>query len=179
MTWLLSAAGEMPAGTILQFDKALLLNIIVQAVNILVLTAVLVFLLYKPVQRFMEARVRRIQSEVESAAKEREEALALKGQYEKLIAGIETEREELLHQAHKKAMEKSDQMIFNARREAEAIHARALAELEMEKKNREDEMKRQMIEISVMMAGKLVQVNMNQALHDQYIDEALAHWEES
>ena len=170
------AASGMPPGNILSFDKTLLINMGIQAVNIAVITVALAYLLYKPVIKYMRTRADRIKGEIDSARNERGEALELKEKYEKLIAGIETEREDVLHQAYKKAMEKSDQMLFDARRESELVFERALQELETEKKKQSDEMKRQMIEIAVMMAGKIVEVNTDGAAHEKLIDEVLTNW---
>ena len=173
------AASNLPPGNILSFDKTLLINMGIQAINIAILTAILAFFLYKPVVKFMNTRAERIRGEIETARGERSEALELKEKYEKLIAGIENEREDVLHQAFKKAMEKSDQMIFDARREAELVFERALQELEAEKKKQADEMKREMIEIAVLMAGKIVSVNTDRTTHDRLIDEAMSEWMES
>lgn len=173
------AAGGLPEGTILSFDKGLLYSLLIQWLNIAVLTAVLIFILYKPVRKFMAERSERIKGEIEAARRERDEAQELKEQYERMIASIEDEREEILRQAYKKAMEKSDQMLFDARREADAFYNRSLAELEQERENVADEMKRQMIEIAVMMAGWFVEVSMDRETQDRYIEEALAEWEEA
>lgn len=176
---LLTAQSEMPEGTILSFDKSLLINTAIMWVNVLILTVVLAFLLYKPVKKFMAARSERIKGEIEAARAEREEAMELKEQYELLLADIESEREKVLRKAHKKAVEKSDQMLFDARREAEAMYARNLAELELQRKNINDEMKRQIIEISTLMAGQFVEVSIDRDTQDRMIEEAFDDWEGS
>ena len=176
VTPVLLAANSMPPGSILSFDKSLLINMGIQAINIAVLTVFLAFILYKPVVKFMNARTERIRGEIEAARGERGEALELKEKYEKLIAGIETEREEVLHLAYRKAVEKSDQMLFDARHESDMVFERALQELEVEKQKQADEMKRQMIEIAVLMAGRIVEVNTDQMAHDRLIDEVITDW---
>ena len=173
---ILLASSGLPPGTILSFDKTLLINMGIQAINIIILTVFLAFMLYKPVIKFMNKRAERIRGEIEAARGERGEALELKEKYEKLIAGIETEREEVLHLAYRKAVEKSDQMLFDARRESDLVFERALQELEAEKQKQADEMKRQMIEIAVMMAGRIVEVNTDQPAHDKLIDEVITDW---
>ena len=170
---------SMPPGSILDFDRSLLVHMGIQAFNIIVLVIILSRFLYRPVRNYMDNRAVRISKEIEDAKRERDEAMELKAHYEKLIAGIDKERDEILLGTHKKMVEKSDQMIFDARREVDALYSRAIAELETEKKNMADEMKRQMVEISLMVAGRFVEVNMDRISHDRYIDEALAHWEES
>jgi len=166
----------MPEGTILHFDKTLLIEIGIYMVNILLLVGVLAFLLYKPVKKFLNQRRGRIEGDLASAKQQLEEAEQLKAKYERMIANIGEERDEILSQAHKRAVERSDELLFEARREAEALHARAVAELELERKNAFNDMKEQMIEISALMAGRFVKVSMDRAAQDKYIDEAFADW---
>lgn len=175
----LSASGQagLPEGSIIHFDKELVIQIGIQWLNIILLTAVLVFVLYKPVKRFMAGRAERIHNEIEAARMEREKAQELKEKYEAMLEEIEGEREDILLQAHKKAMEKSDQLLFDARREADAMYSRALAELETERKNINDEMKKQIIELSVLMAGRFVEVSIDRETQDRYIEQALSEWE--
>jgi len=172
-------AGELPAGSILSFDKNLLINIAIQWFNVILLSAILVYFLYKPVKKFMANRTLRIRETIEDAQRSRDEAQELKEKYERMIADIENEREEILRQTHKKAMENSDQLLFDARREAELMYDHSLAQLELDRKNMTDEMKRQMIEISILMASRFVEVSIDRETQDRYIEEALADWEES
>lgn len=176
---ILSAQGNAAPGTILHFDKSLIAQLGIQWLNVLILTAVLVLILYKPVKKFMADRTERIKNEIEAARAEREEALEFKEKYERLIAQVEREREEILLQAHKKAMERSDQLLFDARREADAMYDLALAELDTERKNRLDEMKREMIEISMLVASRFVEVSIDRETQDRYIEEAFSEWEGS
>ena len=168
----------MPEGTILHFDKTLLIEIGIYMVNILLLVGVLAFLLYKPVKKFLDQRRGRIEGDLDAARRQREEAEQLKAQYERMLADIGEERDEILSGAHKRAVERSDELLFEARREAEALHARAVAELELERKNAFNDMKEQMIEISALMAGRFVKVSMDRETQDRYIDEAFADWME-
>jgi len=168
----------MPEGNILSLDKDILINIGIQWINITILTAVLVFILYNPVKRFLSARRENIKSEIDAARAEREEAMELKEKYEKMIAGLEDEREEILRHAHKKAVEKSDRLLFDARHEAEVIRDHALAELELERNNAAHEIREQIIDISMAAAGRFVKVSIDRETQDKYIDQAFADWEE-
>lgn len=166
-------------GSILSFDKTFIVQLLIIWVNLIVLTVVLRFILYKPVMQYMTERTMRIKGEIDAARGEREEAMALKEQYEALIADIEIEREEILREAHKKAVTKSDQMLFDARHEAEITYHRALADLEAERKNIHDEMKRQMIDISTAIAAQFIEVSIDQVTQDRLIEQAMREWEGS
>ena len=173
---LLLAAAELPEGGIMDFAN-LPAQLLIQLFNVSVLTVVLVLVLYKPVKKFMADRTARIQAEIENADRLRDEAMELKDKYQKLLDGIEAEREEILRSTHKQAVEKSDKLLFDARREIDVLYSRAMAELEEEKKRRLDEMKEQMIEISHLMASRFVRVSIDRKTQDEFIEQALADWD--
>ena len=166
----------MSDGGILQFDTNLLIGIGIQMFNIALLTGILIKLLYKPVKKFMADRQARIHDEIQSSHELKQEAMELKEKYESMLANVDQEREEILAQAHKKAMEKSDQLLVEARREADAVFERGMAELKLEQKNAKVEMKEQMIEIATLMAGHFVQAVIDKETQDRLIDEAFADW---
>jgi len=168
----------MPDGTILSFDKQLLMNIGIYMFNVLLLVGVLSKLLYKPVKKFLSERQGRIRDELAAAQQTTEEAAALKAKYEGILAGVDAERNDILAVAHKQAVERSDELLFEARHEAEAMHARAIADLELERKNAFNDMKEQMIEISALMAGRFVEVSIDKQTQDRLIEEAFADWME-
>lgn len=168
----------LPEGEILSIDKKMVLNAGIYALNILILVFFLAKFLYKPVKQFMKDRTERIQNEIQSAEAEYEEAQKLKEEYELKLAEIDTEREEVLSQAHKKAMERSDHILREAREEADNILTRGVAELKRERENEIDNLKRQMVELSMLTAGRFVEVSIDRDTQDEYIDEALSDWEE-
>jgi F-type H+-transporting ATPase subunit b len=55
---------------------------------------------------------------------------------------------------------------------------RAEEEIRIERENAADEIRRQIVEISTLMASRFVQVSIDHDTQDKYIDEALADWSE-
>ena len=76
------------------------------------------------------------------------------------------------------AMKRSDHILEEAKEEADHMYQRGMAALERERENIQDEMKKQMIEVSMMVASQFVEVSMSREDQNRYIDEALADWEE-
>ena len=178
ITLLSTAESVIPPGSILHFDRDLLISIGIHAFNVILLTIILVLILYKPVKKFMADRTARIEGTIGNANRLREEAAELKKQYEQKIEDIEKEREEILKKAHQTAGERVDQMLLEARREADAVYNRAMAEMEMERARSQNEMRTQIIEIATLMAGHFVEVSIDPETQNRYIDEAFADWEE-
>lgn len=174
-----SAAQEMPDGSILHLDGAMLVEMGVYAFNIILLVVAISLLLYKPVKRFMSARTERIRAKVEQAEREEEEARLLREKYEGLIENIERERDEILRKGRAASLERGEEIISEARREAANIYRRSMEELRMEQENALDDMRRAIIEVSTQMASRFVAVSIDQETQEKYVDEALEHLEEA
>jgi F-type H+-transporting ATPase subunit b len=173
----LSAAGaELPPGGILAFDRATLIRGGINAFNIALLAFFLIRFLYNPVKKFMAGRTERIRNDIAAAKKTNEEAQELKSNYEKLIANINAEKEEILKEARKASGEEHDKMLFAVKEEVAEMKRRASDEIEVARKNAADGIKRQIIELSAAMAARFVSVSIDKEAQDKYIDEALSDW---
>lgn len=175
---LLLATEGLPEPSIISFDMELIKSLVFIWINVIVLIIILALVLYKPVRNFMDKRKEGIQSDLDFAASSRREADELKQECERQLRDIEKEREKILVGANKKAMERSEAIIKEAREEAESIRKHTMNELAEERTAMEGEIKRQLIELSVMLAERFVSVSMDEAEQDRYVEQALANWEE-
>jgi F-type H+-transporting ATPase subunit b len=171
---LLSATG----GSLLHFDKRFLIETGIQVFNIIVLTIALICILYAPVRQFLRNRTERIQNDIVAAKSEYQTAQDLKEEYHNKLAEIDQEREEILNQARKKAIERSDQILTAAKKEADTIYHNAMAEIAAERINSEADTKRQLIELSTLIAERFIEVSIDTQTQEKFVDEALAGWEE-
>lgn len=177
--FVMASNSDLPEGSIISFDAQLLKSILPQIVNVILLTVILGAILYKPVRNFLDQRTENIQNRLDNARDTQNEAEELKEKYEGLIAEIEVEREAVLSSAYKKAMERSDHILQQAKEEADSIYHHAMEELEEERQSVNDEMKRQLIELSTLLAEQFVAVSIDSETQDRLVDEALGDWEES
>lgn len=175
---IMNASADLPDGNIISFDSELLKAILPQVINLIVLIFVLTFILYKPVRNFLDKRSETIKNRLDNARASQDEAEELKEKYEKLLKEIDSEREKVLSTAYKKAMERSDHILMEAKEEAENIYNHAIMEIEEERKNIEDDMKKQLIELSTLMASQFVEVSIDEKTQNQLIEEMLGDWEE-
>ena len=178
----LYTGSSLPDGTpepsIISFDAELIKNMLFIGANVILLVVVLALVLYKPVRRYMDERKKGISDDIEGAKTARKEAEELKLECEQRLRDIEKEREQVFVSAQKKAMERSDSIIKEAREEAEAIHKHTIAELEEERAVMQAEVKRQLIELSVLLAERFVTVSIDEKTQEKYVDEAIDNWEE-
>lgn len=137
------------------------------------------YLLFNPVREMLKKRRDKIEEELEDARQNQDDAQALKAEYEAKLKNIEKEAEEILSEARKKALANENRIVAEAKAEAARIIERAGVEAELEKKKAADDVKREMISIASLMAGKAVAASIDTTIQDGLIDETLKEIGES
>ena len=130
-------------------------------------------LLFNPVRQMLKKRQDKIQGELEDAKQNQDEAAALQAEYEAKLKDINAEAEEILSEARKKALANENRIIAEAKEEATRIRERAEQEAELEKKKAADDVKKEMISIASVMAGKVVAASIDTTVQDSLIEETL------
>jgi F-type H+-transporting ATPase subunit b len=142
-------------------------------VNVGLLAFILTKLLYKPVRKFMAARSERIAGQLSHAAEETAKAAELKVLYEQKLREIEAERDVILDTARKQAVDSSRQLLAEAKEEADAVRAKAQANVAMEWESAQAEMKRAIIEVSAAMTAKFIAQAMDDDTRDKLFAETV------
>ena len=129
--------------------------------------------MFNPARKLLNNRKEKIQGELETARKDMEDAQSLKAEYESKLQEINREAESILSDARKRALNNENQIIAQAKEEAAAILERARTEAELEKQKMSDDIKKEMISIASLMAGKVVSASIDTTVQNQLIDETL------
>ncbi len=129
--------------------------------------------LFNPIRDMLKKRKEQIRGDLDDAKISREEAQRLKEEYETKLQNVEKEAEEILSAARKKALANEAKIIADAKEEAVRIRERAAQEAELEKKKAADDVKKEMVSIASLMAGKVVAASMNTAIQDSLLEETL------
>ena len=158
---------------LLGFDQQLLADALFQGINIFILFFALSYLCIDMVRDFVKKRQDKIKGELEFAATEKNDAVALKEEYDAKLKNINAEADEILDAARKKALKKEAEIIEEAKQEAARILARAENEIELEKKKALEDVKQEMISIASLMAAKVVAANIDTTIQDSMVDETL------
>lgn len=156
-----------------QLDAQLVHDTVLLAISVFALFALLSYLLFNPARDFLRKRQEHIRDELDTARQEKEEAWNLKGQYEARLGEADKEAQLLLSDARKKALHSEEQILEEARAEAERRVARADAQIQQDKRSAADEIKREMIQMASMMARKAVSASMTAKLQDALLEDAL------
>lgn len=154
-------------------DFQLLHDSILSIIAIFVLFLAFSLLLFNPVRKMLNSRKERIHSDIEDARTAKTDAEALKAQYEEKLKNIDKEAEEILSDARKRALANESQIVAEAKQEASRIIAHAQNEAELEKQKAADDVKREMIVLASMIAGKVVSANVDTTVQNQLVEDTL------
>lgn len=154
-------------------DWQLVADASLMIIAIFFLFLVMSYFLFNPARKMLEGRKEKIRNELDSAAQDMEEAKRLREEYEAKLKDIDKEAESILSEARRRALDNENQIVAQAREEAARILERARVEAGLEKQKVSDEVKREIVTVASLMAGKMVAVSMDTARQNQLIDETL------
>lgn len=154
-------------------DAQLIHDAIFLMVSMLVMFTFLSYLLFNPVRAFLKKRQDKVQNDLDTAAKDKEDARLLKLEYDAKIRDISQEAEIILSEARQKALKNQAKIVDEAKEEAAKIIARANAQIELERKKAADDMKKQMVEVASLMAERAVRGAVDVKLEDTLVEETL------
>lgn len=153
-------------------------TLIAQILNFIVLLAILAKFAYKPLLKAMDDRRNRIITDLDSAEQSRLDAEALKEQYAEQLAAARQEATEIVDKANKIAQNLHDELVEQAHAEKDAMMASAKERIEQDKKQALLEIRTEVIKLSTVIAGKIVNQKLNseedQKLVEGITDKVLA-----
>ena len=146
-----------------------------QILNFLILVVILRAVAYKPVVRMLKAREDRIQESLDKADADAVEADKMLAEYKAKLAAANAKAETIVRNAEKRASEEREEKRAEAKREIEQMKKAAQAEIQRDRERAADQLKKEIVALSLLAAGKVVEKNMedseNEALVGDFIDK--------
>ena len=154
-------------------DPQLLHDAVLLAIAVFVMFLFLSYMLFNPAREMLKKRQDKVKNDIDSAEKSREDAAKLKEEYENRLREIHKEEDAILSAARQKALENEMKIIDQAKAEAANIIERANHQAELEMKKAQDEIKKEIITVASMVAGKAVCEKLDIEIQDSLIDDTL------
>lgn len=154
-------------------DWQLLADSVLTLIAVFVLFLLMSYFLFNPARKMLNDRKQKIKGELDEARISLEDANSLKAEYESKLKDVNKEAEEILSDARRRALENENRIIAEAKEEAARIMERARTEAELEKKKLTDDVKKEIISVASLMAGKVVAASIDTKVQDQLIEETL------
>lgn len=148
-------------------------TIIAQLLIFLILLALLRAYAWKPLMGLMKEREEHISSELETAEKNRTEAEQYLAEQQSELKKTREEAQAMIDNAKQLGENQGKEIIANAKDEAERIKKEAVSEIEREKEAAISSLKEQVASLSVMIASKVIEKELDEKAQEQLIDEYL------
>ena len=131
-------------------------SLILNLLNIVALFLILRALVYRPVQRFLQARADRVQAEFDRVAEEKAEAKRLHEAYLDQLSRSKADADAQAAEVLKKAEETVRAMQAQAQTDAEELLSRARQQARREHADATAQLRRDMADIAVDIAGRVI-----------------------
>lgn len=154
-------------------DAQLLLNLAFQGIAIFLLFMAASYLLLDPVRKILNDRKERVMREQREALENREVAVRMREEYDGKLKEIDKVAEQILGDSRKKALQRENEIIMNAKEEAGRIIAGARQEAELEQRRVNDEVKQEIISVASLLSEKLVASSLDREQQDALIEQTL------
>ena len=131
--------------------------------------------LFKPVNEMLEKRRSMADAQIQDAIRAKDEAQAMKAEYEQNMADAKNKANEILTSAQKTASVQSEEILKEAAAQAAAIKAKAEKDIAQEKRKAVNEIKDEIGGMAMDIAGKVIEREISEEDHKKLIDEFIAN----
>ncbi len=142
-----------------------------QICNLMIQLVIFKKFLLKPIKQVIADRKAKADSEIADAKKLREEAEAMKAEYEQNLQNARTEANQIVTSAQKTATARGEEIVGEARAQAAALKQKAEADIAQERKKAVNEVKDEIGGIAMEIASKVVEREIKEEDHKDLIDE--------
>lgn len=139
--------------------------------NLLILYLFLRKLLFNPVKNMIDSRQKEIDDMYAEAEKSREDAAVMRADYEEKISRANEESEEIVKKAIRRAQLREEEILHEAGDKAARVMKRAEEQVELEKKRMINEIKNEVSEMAIDIAGAVIERDVSREEHEALIDE--------
>jgi len=146
-------------------------NIIAAMVNFLLLLLIAKRFLFIPVNKILVTRKQELDSSFEQARTDKEEANRLKIENIEKLKLAKKEGKEIVEIYKQKAEKISRELIEDAKQESILILERSRVEIEREKEKAQSEIKKQVIDLSLILSEKALEQHIDENEHRRLIED--------
>ncbi len=151
--------------------------LLAQVVNVAILFVLLYLFAYKPVMKMLDERSRRIKESLAQADSVREQAAQAETEVKKQLEAASRDGQEKIARAVQIGEEVKQKAQLEARQEAEALITRARAETHRERDEAIDEVRKEVADLTILAAEKVIDQSLDKPAHRRLIDKVLAESE--
>ena len=143
---------------------------LVSLLNLLILFLLFKKFLFKPVNNMLEKRQSEIDEKYAAADEAKRVAEDDRLLWDEKIGTVKAETETMIKNAQDSAKRQSETILLKAKEQAEGIIHQAENAAQLEMKKAEDSIKKEIVEVSTVLANKILEREINTSDHRSLID---------
>ncbi len=148
-------------------------TLVAQIINFAILFGLLYLVAYKPLMRMFDARSKKIKESMEQTEFIKEQAARAEEEVRKQLGAAAKEGQEIISRAVRTGEETRQEAQQQARQGAEALIDRARAEIQRERDEAIDELRKEFADLTILAAGKVIDRSLDKKAHRQLIEKIL------
>lgn len=145
-------------------------QILISLCNLLIMFLLLKKLLFKPVKKMLAERQAAIDEQYDAAAQDKERAAADRAEWEQKMTDARQQADDMVKDATAAADRRGAQIVADAQEKADRIVRQAQAQAELEHQKAQDAVKQEIVDVSALLAEKMLQREIKAADHRTLID---------
>jgi F-type H+-transporting ATPase subunit b len=149
------------------------LTLLIQDIAFIVLMVLLVRYLYRPISQVLEARTKRIQDGLRAAEEAKRDREAAEKEYQLRMESARREGQALLDRIAKQGEDLRKELETKAREQADALIARARAEIQQEREKAVQDLREQVADLAVLAASRIIGESLDLKKHRELIERAI------
>jgi len=149
------------------------LSILLHIVNAAILLVALYFLLYRPVRKFMNNRSAGVAKELQDVMDAQEKLRVEQNEAQDEVKAARKLAADTVAQSVAQAQEQAQHILTDAHSDAELTIKQARAETEFMRNNARNEMRDEVANLSVELAGRILQREVKQEDHAKLVEDFL------
>lgn len=148
---------------------------IAQIANLFIQVLLIKRFLFKPVNEILKKRKEMADAEIQDAVKAKDEANAMKAEYEQNMQEAKNKANDVLMTAQKTAAIQSEEMLKEASAQVAAIKAKAEKDIAQEKRKAVNEIRSEIGDMAVEIAGKVIEREICEEDHEKLINDFISN----
>lgn len=146
---------------------------VVMMFNFILLMAVLVRLLYRPIQGILEQRRQKITQDLDEARQSKEMAERLRKEAQIALEEAHVEAYEIVEKAKNEAERLREDLTMQTRQELDQLRKRSQLELERSKTNARRHLQEETVSLALLVVQKLISKNMTAEFNESLVRNLL------
>ncbi len=147
--------------------------LLAQIINFIILFGLLYLVAYKPIMRMLDERSRKIKESMEQTEYIKQQAERAEEEAKKRIDAAAKEGQEAIARSVRTGEEVKKEAQQQAKEEAEALIARARSEIQRERDEAIDDLRKEFADITITAAGKVIDRTLDKKAHREIIKKVL------